>query len=95
MRHVVIGISGISLLGWFVNSYSPDSVWMIAVFFVILSASVFFISLLFLKKIRRAALLTFGVILWLILRFLGLRELYYPILLIPILISLEILFQNR
>lgn len=95
MRHLIIGISGISLLGWFVNSFSPDSVWMIALFFVILCASTFFISLFFLKKVSRAAILTLGVAVWLALRFLGLRELYYPILLIPILISLEILLQNR
>jgi hypothetical protein len=32
---------------------------------------------------------------WLGLRLLGLRELWYPLLLIPCLISLEILFQRR
>jgi hypothetical protein len=64
-------------------------------FFAILSVTVFFSSLFILKIVRRAILVTLGVVIWLLLRFLGLRDWYYPVLLIPVLVSLEMLFQKR
>lgn len=93
--HVIIGVSGLSVLGWFVNTFAPDSVNRIAFFFFIVAITAFFSSLFVLKIVRRAVLVTLGIIIWLLLRLLGLRDWYYPILLIPVLISLEILFQKR
>jgi len=93
--HLIVGISGLSVLGWFINSMTPDSIPTIALFMFILSVTVFFSSLFLLKIVRRAALVTLGVLVWLILRLLGLREFWYPLLLIPCLISLEMLFQKR
>lgn len=92
---LIVGISGLSLLGWFANTFTPGNFWGVVLFFVIVAATTFFSSLFILKIVRRAILVTIGVTIWLILRLLGLRDWYYPILLIPILISLEILFQKR
>jgi len=64
-------------------------------FFLIIAATIFFSSLFLFKIVRRATLVTFGIVVWLLLRLLGLRDWYYPILLLPVLISLEILFQKR
>lgn len=95
MWSLIAGISGLSLLGWFINTYTPDTVFTILLFFLITGATTFFCSLFLLKIIRRAILVTLGVVIWLLLRMLGLRDWYYPVLLIPVLISLEVLFQNR
>ncbi len=95
MRLLILGISGVSLLGWFVNTYTPDSLFRLVLFFLIIAATVFFTSLFFLKIVRRAALVTLGVGIWLFLRLLGLREIWYLLLLIPCLISLEILLRKR
>jgi hypothetical protein len=92
---LVVGITGLSLLGWFVNTYPPDSFIRILIFFAILGGTTFCISFFFLKIVRRATIITVGVIVWLLLRYLGLRDWYYPLLLLPILISLEMLFQKR
>ena len=95
MWSLIAGISGLSLLGWFINTVTPDSAWTIVLFFVIIGATTFFCSLFIFKILRRAVLVTLGVTVWLLLRLLGLRDWYYPVLLIPVLISLEVLFQNR
>ena len=92
---LIWGISGLSVLGWFVNTYQPNSFIHMLLFFAILSVTVFFSSLFLLKIVRRAILVTLGVVIWLLLRFLGLRDWYYPVLLIPVLVSLEMLFQKR
>lgn len=89
----IITISGLSILGWFVNTYPPNSFLRIAIFFLLIGATTFFTSLYLLKIVRRAALLTLGVVIWLLLRFLDLRDWYYPALLLPILISLDILLR--
>jgi hypothetical protein len=92
---LIFGISGLCVLGWFVNTFQPENVYLLIFFFVIIAATTFFTSLFLLKIVRRAVLVTLGVVVWLILRLFGLRELWYPLLLIPCLISLEILFQKR
>jgi len=94
MWSLIAGITGLSVLGWFVNTYTPDNFWTIVLFFLIVAATTFFSSLFLLKIVRRASLLTLGVIVWLLLRLLGLRDWYYPALLLPVLISLEILFRS-
>lgn len=93
--YLILGISGLSVLGWFVNTFTPDSFGEISLFFVIIAATTFFTSLFLLKIVRRAILVTLGIVVWLLLRLLGLRDWYYPVLLLPILISLEILLRTR
>lgn len=92
---VIFGICGLSVLGWFVNTFPPENILLLILFFVIIAGTTFFSSLFLLKIVRRAMLVTLGVVIWLILRLLGLREPWYPLLLIPCLISLEMLFQKR
>ncbi len=92
---LILGICGLSVLGWFGNTFPPENILLLTLFFVIVTATTFFISLFLLKIVRRSVLMTLGVVIWLLLRFFGLRELWYPLLLIPCLISLEILFQKR
>lgn len=95
MWPLILAISGLSILGWFVNTFTPDTFFRMAFFFLIAAITTFFFSLSILKIVRRAVLVALGVVILLLLRFLGLRDWYYPILLIPVLISLEILLQKR
>ncbi len=88
-------MSGLSVLGWFINTIPPEHIVLLVLFFVIIAATTFFSSLFIFKIVRRAVLVTIGMVVWFGLRLLGLRELWYPLLLIPCLISLEILFQRR
>ncbi|MCX6791783.1 MAG: hypothetical protein NT149_01980 [Candidatus Gottesmanbacteria bacterium] len=92
---LILGICGLSVLGWLVNTFPPENIPLLILFFVIIAGTVFFSSLFLFKIVRRAVLMTIGVVVWFTLRLLGLRELWYPLLLIPCLISLEILFQKR
>lgn len=92
---LIIGISGVCILGWFVNTFPPENIFRLVLFFLIIAATVFSSSLFVFKIVRRAVLVTIGIVVWLLLRLLGLRELWYPLLLLPCLISLEILFQKR
>ncbi len=92
---LIVGISGLSILGWFINTFSPDSFEKIILFFSIIAATTFFSSLFVFKIVRRSILVTLGVMVWLLLRLVGLRDWYYPVLLIPVLVSLEILFEKR
>lgn len=92
---LIIGICGLSVLGWFTSTVSPANFLMVILLFVIIGVTIFFSSLFLLKIVRRAALVTFGVMIWLVLRLLGLRDYYYPVLLVPVLISLEMLLRTR
>jgi hypothetical protein len=92
---LILGMCGLSVLGWFINTIPPENILLLVFFFVIIAATTFFSSLFLFKIVRRAVLVTIGVVVWFGLRLLGLRELWYPLLLIPCLISLEILFQKR
>ncbi len=95
MWPLIGAISGLSFLGWFVNTFTPDSFPRLVLFFLIVAATTFYASLFFVKIVRRAAFVTIGVVIILILRLLGLREVWYVLLLIPCLISLEILLRVR
>lgn len=95
MLWLILGMCGLSVLGWFSNTFPPENMLLLILFFVIITATTFFSSLFLFKIVRRSLLVTIGVAVWLGLRLLGLRELWYPLLLIPCLISLEILFQKR
>ena len=94
MWQLIMGISGISILGWFVNSVSPSSLSVIGALFFIIGMTVFSLSYLILKSTRRAGIVTGGMLAWLLLRFVGLRDWYYPFLLILIIFSLDILLRN-
>lgn len=102
MRHtprnpwwLVLGISGISSIAWFVNTYPPDSLMRIASFFLLFFGTSFFLSRFLINNVRRALLLSLGLTVFFLLRLLGLREPIYIVLLFITLISLEVLLCNK
>lgn len=92
---ILIAIVFLSILAAYVNSFSPNSILLLVIFFLLVGAMTFFTSLFFLNNVRRAGLLSLGFSLLLILRYLNLREPIYLILLSASLLSLELLLRNK
>ena len=92
---LIIGISGISALAWFANAYTPDSWQLILIFFTLITTVTMCLLLYFLNNVRHVLLITGGLLILLVLRLLGLREIIYPLLLIASLLSLELMFRKR
>ncbi len=92
---LILGISGLSTLGWFTNSFEPTGFLSIGLFLLIIWFSMYSLALFLFSIKRRALLLSLGITIWLILRLLGLRELYYGILLLLVILSLEKLLQHE
>ncbi len=90
-----IGIIGISILGWFTNTFSPEKIIFRALFFLIIFITTTSLSFYVLNNVRRSVLISIGLVSFLLLRMAGLRELFYVILLLASLISLEVFFQKR
>lgn len=92
---LLLGICGLSGLAWFANTFSPDSALKIVEFLLILAVSAFLLAQYLLNNVRRATLLSIGLTTIFILRFLGLRDPIYIILLLATLASLELLLSKR
>lgn len=92
---LVAGISELSALGWFINTYAPNSWVLISVLFLFLFAISYCFILFFLNNVRRAGLASLGIVLFFLLRFLNLREPFYLILLLASIISLELYLRKQ
>lgn len=92
---LIAGISGISALAWFANTYTPDSWQMIALFFTLITAILTSFLLYFLNNVRHFLLITGGLLVFFFLRLLGLREIIYPLLLVATLLSIELVLRKR
>lgn len=95
MGSIAIVAAAVSFLAWFVNAYSPDSWQRIAIFFVLIAIIITLLSFSFLNNVRRVLLITGGVLILLLLRLLGLREIIYPLLLTATLLSIELMLRKR
>src|SRR3989304_8887565 len=92
---LIVGVPGLSALGWLINSYPPTSHVILISFFVFLFISVFYTLLYLLNNVRRATLGALGLVLLLLLRYFQLRHPLYLILLVACLTSLEALARKR
>lgn len=92
---LIVGISGVSVLAWFANTYTPDSWQNIALFLALITVIVASLLLSFLNNVRHVLLITGGVLIVFSLRLLGLREIIYPLLLTATLLSLELMLRKR
>ncbi len=93
--HLILGVWGLSALGWFINSYPPTKAQYLIIFFLMVFFSSLFLFLYIFQNARRALLLSIGFAVFLILRLLDLRQPLYPILLLASLISLEVSLRKR
>lgn len=92
---LLFGLIGLSGLGWYVNNVAPNSFQALLIFFVTFFLSSSLILLYFLNNVRRGLLLSVGIVTYLLLRLLNLREPLYVLLLIASLASLELYFKKR
>ncbi len=90
-----MSISGVSALAWFANTYTPDSGQRIMILFVLITIIIASLLLYFLNNVRHILLITGGLLILLFLRYLGLREIIYPLLLVASLLSLELVLRKR
>lgn len=93
--YLIVGVFGVSTLAWFINAYPPDKPFRIVIFLGLIGFSSTFLSLFLFKNVRRAILLSSGLTVFLLLRYLGLREPLYLILLLASLVSLELSLRKR
>jgi len=90
-----LGLTGFIAITAYVNILSPDTVFTIGGFFVLLMLATELVSLYILQNARLATLLTLGITVYLGLRFLGLRQPMYAILLAASVIALEYLGRDH
>jgi hypothetical protein len=95
IKWLLLGITGICSLGWLTNTQDPNYLFSLITFFLILSITVYSITLFTTNIVRHGLLVGSGVLVLFILRLLGLRDWYYIMLLAVCLISLELYFQKR
>lgn len=89
------GIVGLSVLGWFMHTFAPNSLLLLFFFFTIVGCSAFTLTFFILNNVRRASLITLFVIGIFFLRLLGLRSPIYLLLLLASLVSLELYLRKR
>lgn len=89
------GIFGVSLLGWFTNSFDPNGRLILLGFFSLIFSTTVVFGLFLLNNVRRSMLLGLGFTTFLLLRYLHLHHPLYLVLLLASLISLELYFQKR
>lgn len=90
-----MSISGISALAWLANTYTPDSWQTVTVLFTLITVIITSFLVYFLKNVRHILLITGGLLVILILRYWGLRDIFYPMLLAAVLVSLELMLRKR
>jgi hypothetical protein len=95
VKWLIVGVCGLSGLGWLMNTQDPSYLIPLSTFFVILFITAYSVSYFITNIVRRSLLIGSGVFVYFLLRFLGLREIWYVILLLICLISLELYSQKR
>lgn len=76
------------------NTLLPDSFWILAAFFLLVSAICFCVCLFLIASVRRSFLISAGITGCLIIRYLGLRDIYYPVLLGSCMVAIDLYFRR-
>jgi hypothetical protein len=92
---MLVAITALSTLAWFVNTYAPETPKTLAIFFVLFTTFILSAGRIFIKQARIAWLLALGLTMFLLLRLIGLRDLLYTGLLIASLLSIELYLKKR
>lgn len=92
---LIAGITAISGIGWLIHTFAPTRWYLIVVFYLLVFLAIAATFLFILNNVRRSLLLGCGGALFLILRQLELRSIFYVLLLIALLLSLELYLRKR
>lgn len=95
MKWLIAALSGLSALGWLINTQEPDRPIIYFLFFSIIFCTTYSIAFFLTNIVRRSLIIASGVFGFFLLRFSGLREPIYIVLLASCLISLELYLQKR
>jgi hypothetical protein len=82
-------------LGAYVNLLEPQTPISVAGLLLIIAGIMFCFCMFLTKSIKRAILYAAGVIIYLTLRFIGLREWYFPLLLSVTVLSTDAYFTHK
>lgn len=94
-RYALLGTSSISVLGYYIYAFPPDTSVHIAILFTIIALTVFSWTY-YIVPVRRIAFLTTGfVVTFLLLRILKLHHPIYILLLLSTIVSLELIRNKR
>lgn len=89
-----IGVTGLITLTAFINIVPPDSITAMLIFAFLFIATLVLLGLYTIRSLRHVLILTFGITLYLILRFFGLRHPLYAVLLAASIAALEFLLRD-
>ena len=87
---LILGLTGLASLAFWVYFFSPDKLLTLIVFYLLVGLSSFFLVLFILNHRRRAVLISCGLVLFLFMRQLELRQPIYLLLILATLVSLEL-----
>ena len=87
---LILGLTGLASLAFWVYFFSPDKLLTLIVFYLLVGLSSFFLVLFILNHRRRAVLISSGLVLFLFMRQLELRQPVYLLLILATLVSLEL-----
>jgi hypothetical protein len=90
-----IAVVLISGLGWFTNTFNPDRLYLMVIFFLLIFVILFSLVMYILNNVRRGILCGLGIVIFLILRYLGLRDFYFPTFLFILLILLDLYLSKK
>lgn len=82
-------ITALSVIGFLLNTVPPTDWTVVVLGIAALSSAVFFLVTYLTGYLRRAALVSAAIGVWLLLRAIQLRDAFYPILLVLLLLSIE------
>ena len=89
------GITGLILLAEYVNVFPPATAITIVGFFVLLIATLMVLGIYALRNMRRVVMITMAIVIYLSLRFVGLRHPLYAVLLAASIVALEYVWKDN
>ena len=93
--YLILGLSVLIGLTAYINTVAPDTGIRIAVFYVLMTASVGLFGLYLLRNRRHVLIVTFGLGVYLLLRMYNLRSPLYAVLLLASMMAVEYLARER
>jgi len=95
ITYVILSLSLVSVLAWFINSIPPTAWWAFVAFFLLVASAVFTFVFFLSNRIRLSLLATLGVIALLLLRAFHLRNPLYAISLLVILLFTGVYLKHK
>lgn len=89
------GFIGISVIGWLINTVRPTNISVIILFLFLIFFTTLPLFYFLLNNVRRSVLISTGIAIFLILRYVQLREPYYVLLLVLLLLSFEFFYIRK